>query len=55
MKMIKEDELKDKANGHLLKELTGEELVDFQADVIEESWTRPVLVDFFMISGDLSC
>ena len=47
MKMIKEDELKDKTNGHLLEELTGKELVDFQADVIEESWTRPVLVDFW--------
>jgi len=47
MKMIKEDKLKDKTNGQRLKELIGKELVDFQSDVIEDSWTRPVLVDFW--------
>lgn len=47
MKMIKEDKLKDKTVGQRLKESIGKELVDFQSDVIEDSWTRPVLVDFW--------
>ena len=47
MKIIKRDKSKDKINRQLHKELMGKELVDFQSDVIEDSWTRPVVVDFW--------